>query len=71
MKYEGSADFSLDSEESFRIEPKTSFKYRVRFSSRVSNPQTGRITFTNKKDSTTIASALTFDLKSMISGRVS
>lgn len=71
VHYEGSADFTLDSEDQFRVEPNKTFKYRVKFSSRVSNPQSGKITFTNKKESTAIGSAIVFDLKSQITGRVS
>ncbi|EAR97253.2 flagellar associated protein (macronuclear) [Tetrahymena thermophila SB210] len=71
VKYEGSPDFSLESEDNFRVEPKGVYKYKIKFTSRVSNTQTGRITFTNKKESTTIASAIVFDLKSQITGRVS
>lgn len=46
------------------IEPKSIFKYKVRFSSRISEPVTGRIRFTNKKESNVSAAALVFELKS-------
>ncbi|EGR31281.1 hypothetical protein IMG5_114390, partial [Ichthyophthirius multifiliis] len=71
VSLEGSEDFKLDSEDNFRIESKGTFKYRVKFYSRVSNVQTARIAFTNKKESTSIASAIVFDLKSQITGRIS
>lgn len=64
-------DFSLESDDSFQIEPKETFKYKVKFTSRVSESVTARIRFTNKKESNATAAALVFDLKSQIMGRVS
>lgn len=57
-------DFSLESEDSFVIEPKSTFKFKVKFISRVSESVTGRIRFTNKKESNVSAAALVFELKS-------
>lgn len=71
VKYEGVPDFVLEGEESFKIEAKQSIKYRIRFTSRVSQPVSGRVTFTNKRESSVAAATLVFDLKSQIVGRVS
>lgn len=68
VKMEGSSDFIMDSEEQFLIEPKDTFKFRVKFQSRVSETVSARIFFTNKKESNVQAAALVFDLKSNITG---
>lgn len=70
-RLEGHLDFAIDSDEQFMIEPKSSFKFRVKFTSRVSDPVTGRIVFNNKKESNVQAAALVFDLKSNVTGRIS
>lgn len=46
-------------------------KFKVRFVSRVSQPVSGRIRFTNKRESNVAAAALVFDFTSTIVGRVS
>ena len=71
MNLEAHPDFSLESEESLIIEPKSTYKARIKFTSRISDPVTGRVTFTNKKESNISAAALVFDLKSNITGRKS
>ncbi|EWS70940.1 flagellar associated protein, putative (macronuclear) [Tetrahymena thermophila SB210] len=71
VKLEGHPDFSLDSEDQFMIEPKSQYKFRVKFTSRVSDSVTGRIIFNNKKESNVQAAALVFDLKSNVTGRIS
>ena len=42
---------------------------RIKFTSRISDPVYGKITFTNKKESNISAAALVFELKSQITGR--
>lgn len=69
MRLEGHPDFSIDSDEQFIIEPKSSFKYRIKFTSRVSDCVTARIFFNNKKENNVQAAALVFDLKSNITGK--
>lgn len=71
VKYDGSPDFIPEFLDSFKIEPKMPFKFKIRFVSRVFQPVTGRIMFTNKKESTISAAALVFSLKSEITGRTS
>ena len=51
VKYDGSSDFKPEFEDCFKIEARQTFKFKVKFVSRVSKAQTGRITFTNKKES--------------------
>lgn len=58
-------------EESLIIEPKSTYKVKVKFTSRVSQSVKGRITFTNRKESNISAAALVFDLQSEITGRKS
>ena len=71
VRYEGAPDFILDGEDSFRIEPKQTYQYKVRFVSRLGQSVTGRITFMNKLDGNATASTLVFELKSEIVGRIS
>jgi hypothetical protein len=71
VNYEGVPDFTLEGESCFKIEPKTSIKYKIKFISRVSQPVQGRVTFTNKRESSVAAATLVFDLKSQIVGRIS
>lgn len=71
VKYEGVPDFILEGGDCFKVEPKFPYKYKIKFVSRVSQPVTGRITFTNKRESTISAATLVYDLKSLIVGRVS
>lgn len=71
VKYEGAPDFVLESDDYFKIEPKQSYQFRIRFISRVSLPVQGRVTFTNKRESSISAATLVYDLKSQIVGRVS
>ena len=66
VKLEGSPDFSID-KENVKLEPNVPpLKFKVRFISRISAVQTGRITFTNKKESNSQAAALVFDLQSQV-----
>lgn len=66
VKLEGSHDFSIE-KENVKLEPGSApLKFRVKFTSRVSALQTGRITFTNKKESNSQAAALVFDLQSQV-----
>lgn len=66
VKLEGSPDFSIE-KENVKLDPgNTSMKFRVKFSSRISATQYGRITFTNKKESNSQAAALVFDLQSQV-----
>ena len=46
------------------------YKYKVKFVSRVSLEQKGKITFTNKRETNVAAAPLVFELKSEITGRV-
>ncbi|KAL4498636.1 hypothetical protein ABPG72_019754 [Tetrahymena utriculariae] len=64
-------DFSLESDDNFVIEPKQTYKFKVKFTSRISESVSGRIRFTNKKESNVSAAALVFELKSQIIGRIS
>lgn len=66
VKLEGSPDFSIE-KENLKLEPGApAYKFKVRFVSRISALQTGRITFTNKKESNSQAAALVFDLNSQV-----
>jgi hypothetical protein len=49
VKYEGCDDFKLVNTEQFRIEPKQTYKFEVRFISRLSTAVKGRIMFINVK----------------------
>ncbi|CAD8106047.1 unnamed protein product [Paramecium primaurelia] len=71
VKYEGHPDFQLDGDESIKIEPDVPYQYKIKFTSRISQPVTGRVIFTNKKESNVQAAALVFELKSSITGRKS
>lgn len=65
-------DFSLETDDTFVIEPnKQSYKVKVKFKSRISDPVSTKLTFTNKKESNISAAALVFELKSNIVGRKS
>ena len=68
---EGSPEFTLESEESFFIQPRETYKVKVKFSSRFSESVSGKITFTNKKESNVAAAALVFELLSDVTGRIS
>ena len=70
-KYEGSEDFVLLSDREFRIEPKKTHHFEVKFVSRVSTPVTGKISFVNKKENSIVAAAVVFNLKSVITGKIS
>ena len=48
-KYEGSEDFRMLSETKIRLEPKDTFKFEVKFISRLSAEVKGRIMFINVK----------------------
>lgn len=61
VKYEGSSDFIKESD-NVTINPKSVYKYKVRFISRISKQVVGKLTFTNKKDSNAQAAALVFIL---------
>lgn len=51
VKYEGHPDFQLEGEEAIKIEPnKVPYHYKIKFTSRISQTVTGRVTFTNKKE---------------------
>jgi hypothetical protein len=65
VKYDGHSDFSTE-ENNIRIEPRSIVKYKVKFVSRISTPVTGRLTFSNKKETNAQAAALVFDLKSNV-----
>ena len=69
VQKEGASEFSIETDESFVIEPKSTFKVRIKFASRVSDTVYGKITFTNKKESNISAAALVFELQSLITGR--
>lgn len=49
VKYEGCDDFKMMSDSKFRIEPKETFKFQVKFVSRVSASVKGKIMFINVK----------------------
>jgi len=73
---EGDQDFSLEGTEdrdtNIHLEPKTSVRFPIKYTARLSKTTTGRILFTNKKEEGNIqAAALVFDLKSNVTGRVS
>ncbi|CAD8117028.1 unnamed protein product [Paramecium sonneborni] len=71
VKYEGHPDFQLEGDESIKIEPDVPYQYKIKFTSRISQPVSGRVIFTNKKESNIQAAALVFELKSSITGRKS
>jgi len=50
VKYEGHPDFQLEGDESFKIDPDVAYNYKIRFTSRISSPVTGRVVFVNKKE---------------------
>lgn len=69
-KYEGHPDFQLEGDDSFKVEPgKTPYHYKIKFCSRISQTVSGRVTFTNKKETNVQAAALVFELRSQITGR--
>lgn len=70
-KYEGHPDFQLEGDDFFKIEQKQPYKYKIKFTSRISQPVQGRVIFTNKKETNVQAAALVFDLVSQITGRKS
>jgi hypothetical protein len=71
VKYEGAPDFILEGDDCIKIDSKQTYKYKIKFVSRVSQPVQGRVTFTNKRESNINAATLVFDLKSLIIGRIS
>ena len=70
VKYDGSPDFIKESD-SVTIQPKSVYKFKVRFTARLSKEVTGILTFTNKKESNAQAAALVFQLVSQITDRKS
>jgi|JI9StandDraft_2_1071091.scaffolds.fasta_scaffold1170398_1 hypothetical protein len=64
VKYEGCDDFKVVNSEPFRIEPKQTYRFEVRFVSRLSSSVSGRIMFINLKEKSLTAAALVFELKS-------
>jgi hypothetical protein len=69
---DGHDDFKLENENNFVVEPGSQpYKCKVKFTSRISDSMSARITFTNKKESNVSAAALVFELKSLVVGRVS
>jgi len=71
VRLEGSNDFVLENDEregNIELQPKSVIKFPVKFNARVSSEVTGRIMFTNKRESNTHAAALVFNLKSNIKG---
>lgn len=69
-KYEGHPDFQLEGEDSFKVEPgKQPYHYKIKFCSRISQAVSGKVTFTNKKETNIQAATLVFELRSQISGR--
>lgn len=63
-RYEGNEDFILMGENKFTIEAKGTYKYQVKFISRISASVKGNIMFINIKENTLTAAALVFELKS-------
>ncbi|CAD8050766.1 unnamed protein product [Paramecium sonneborni] len=70
VKLEGSSDFSIE-EDQIKIEPGGKYNYNIKFTSRISDEQTALITFCNKKGNKNIAAAIVYELKGVISERVS
>jgi hypothetical protein len=71
VNLEGSSDFSTKNcgnaeHDCVKIEPKSKVQFKVRFVSRITLAQTARLTFFNKKAEGINASALVFDLKSIV-----
>lgn len=58
-------------ERKFRLEPKETYKYEVKFVSRISAEVRGRIMFINVKENSLTAAPLVFDLRSQITGKIS
>lgn len=50
VKYDGSPDFIKESD-SVTIQPKSVYKFKVKFTARLSRQVKGILTFTNKKES--------------------
>ncbi|KAL4497051.1 hypothetical protein ABPG72_002207 [Tetrahymena utriculariae] len=73
VKRTGCTDFQIETNEAdtIKLDPKSVYKFKVKFVSRVSQPVYGRIRFTNRRESNVAAAALVFDFKSNITGRVS
>jgi len=61
----------LEDGDTIKIDPKATVKYRVKFTSRVAEEQSARITFSNNKQNEALVSAIVFVLKSHITGRIS
>jgi hypothetical protein len=50
--------------DNIKLEPSETYPFSIKFISRVSAPVTGRVRFTNKRESNVAANTLVFDLKS-------
>jgi hypothetical protein len=65
VKLEGCEDYSV-TDDNVRIEPGSTVNYPIQFQSRISNPVSGKIIFTNKKEGNIQAAAMVFDLISNV-----
>lgn len=65
VKLDGSSDFSIE-EDNVRIEPGTTVNFPIKFQSRISNPVSGKVIFTNKKEGNIQAAAMVFELISNV-----
>jgi hypothetical protein len=59
VKYDGPPDFVKESD-SVTIQPRSTYRFKVKYSARLSQKIKGLITFTNKKESNAQAAALVF-----------
>lgn len=87
VRLEGSRDFSHEEKEFIKLEPKSTYKFKVNFESRISKEEIAYLTFLNKLESTDTSSmantvtnpnanaaagsTLVFELRSKIVGRKS
>ncbi len=65
VKLDGCADFQIE-DDNVRIEPGTTVNFPIKFQSRISNPVTGKVIFTNKKEGNIQAAAMVFELVSNV-----
>lgn len=65
VKLDGSPDYAID-EDSVRIEPGQTVNFPIKFQSRISNPVSGKVIFTNKKEGNVQAAAMVFELVSNV-----
>lgn len=71
VKLEKDEDFKLEGGDTIKIEPNSTYAYKIKFISRLSMPVTDRITFMSKREHNIFAGAIVYDLKSSITGRES